>query len=229
MFVVHVGADASSQPVCVGAGRAWTTAACDLPVARVPCGCGCSRAEFAVGGCRRSAALRGRTPGETAGWGQGSWKGGCGPKPSTSAAAGAGWPGGGPGPPLLLLLLYPTVNTSVWTATKALLESGKKKVLTRCCLLVLLMLDWTGSWMTGRTTMLWRPPLLGLACRGCRGLWVLWVWVQGGTRVWILLRHWPWRHFHRETLNKNPSSIAKPGWWMKSTYHTWCASARGTV
>lgn len=63
----------------------------------MPCGCGCSRAELAAGGCRRSAALRGTTPGETEGWGRGSWKGGCGPKPSTSAAAGTGWPGGGPG------------------------------------------------------------------------------------------------------------------------------------
>lgn len=72
------------------------------------------------------------------------------------------------------------------------------EVLTRCCLLVLLVLDWTGSRVTGRTAVLWRPPLLGLACRGCRGLWVLWVWVQGGARVGVLLRHWPWRHCHRD-------------------------------
>lgn len=101
----------------------WTAAACDPPAARGPCGCGCSRAELAVGGCRRSAALRGRRPGETEGWGQGSWKGGCGPKPSTSAAAGAGWPGGGPG---LLLLLHPKVNTSVSTATLAAAGLCKK-------------------------------------------------------------------------------------------------------
>lgn len=90
--------------------RVWTTAARVLPAARAPCGCGCSRAGLAAGGCRRSAAPRGRTPGETEGWGQGSWKGACGPKPSTSAAAGAGWPGGGPGPPLLLL--HPTGKVS---------------------------------------------------------------------------------------------------------------------
>lgn len=84
----------------------------------MPCGCGCSRAELAAGGCRRSAALRGTTPGETEGWGQGSWKGVCGPKLSTSAAAGTGWPGGGPG----LLPLRPGVKASGLNATLMLLE-----------------------------------------------------------------------------------------------------------
>lgn len=98
----------------------WTTAAWDLPAARGPCGCGCSRAEPAAGGCRRSAALRGTTPGGTEGWARGSWKGGCGPGPSTSAAAGAGWPGGGPG--LLLPPLRPTgKETSGLTFTLVLL------------------------------------------------------------------------------------------------------------
>lgn len=77
-------------------------AAPDIPAARAPCGCGCSRAGLAAGGCRRSAALRGTTPGGTGGWGRGSWRGACGPEQSTSAAVGAGWPGGGPGPLLLL-------------------------------------------------------------------------------------------------------------------------------
>lgn len=74
----------------------------DLPVARVPCGCGCSRAAPVAGGYRLSAGPRGRMPGETEGWGPGSWRGAWGPELSTSAAAEAGWPGGGPGllPPL---------------------------------------------------------------------------------------------------------------------------------
>lgn len=74
----------------------------DLPAARVPCGCGCSHAAPAAGGCRPSAGRRGTTPGGTEGWGPGSWKGEWGPEPSTSAAVGAGWPGGGPGQRLLL-------------------------------------------------------------------------------------------------------------------------------
>lgn len=57
-------------------------------------------------------------PGETEGWGQGSWKGVCGPKLSTSAAAGTGWPGGGPG----LLPLRPGVKASGLNATLMLLE-----------------------------------------------------------------------------------------------------------
>lgn len=88
----------------------------------MPCGCGCSRAELAAGGCRRSAARRGTTPGETEGWGQGSWKGGCGPRPSTSAAAGTGWPGGGPG----LLPLRPEVKASGLNAALMLLELKDK-------------------------------------------------------------------------------------------------------
>lgn len=82
-----------------------SAAGCDLPVARAPCGCGCSRAAPVAGGYRPSAGLRGMMPGETEGWGPGSWKGAWGPKPSTSAAAEAGWPGGGPG---LLLPLHHT-------------------------------------------------------------------------------------------------------------------------
>lgn len=42
--------------------------------------------------------------------------------------------------------------------------------------------------------MLWGTTLLGLACRCGRGLGVLWVRVQGGAGMGILLRHWPWRH-----------------------------------
>lgn len=42
--------------------------------------------------------------------------------------------------------------------------------------------------------MLWGSTLLALACRRGRGLGVLWVRVQGGTGVGVLLRHWPWRH-----------------------------------
>lgn len=80
----------------------------------------------------------------------------------------------------------------------------RQKALTRCCLLVLLVLDRTGGRMAGRTAVLWGPPLLGLARGGCRGLWVLWVWVQGGTRVWVLLRHWPWRHCSTERKQTKP-------------------------
>lgn len=76
--------------------------------------------------------------------------------------------------------------------------SPKETVLTRRCLLVLLVLDWTGRRVAGRTAVLRRPPLLGLARGCCGGLWVLWVRVQGGTRVWVLLRHWPWRHCSTE-------------------------------
>lgn len=42
--------------------------------------------------------------------------------------------------------------------------------------------------------MLWGTTLLALACRCGRGLGVLWVRVQGGAGMGILLRHWPWRH-----------------------------------
>lgn len=80
----------------------------------------------------------------------------------------------------------------------------RQKALTRCCLLVLLVLDRTGGRMAGRTAVLWGAPLLGLARGGCRGLWVLWVWVQGGTRVWVLLRHWPWRHCSTERNQTKP-------------------------
>jgi len=78
------------------------TARGDLPAARAPCDCGCSRAAPAAGGYRRSAGQRGTMPGETGGWGPGSWREGWGPGQNTSAAVGAGWPGGGPGlrPPL---------------------------------------------------------------------------------------------------------------------------------
>lgn len=82
----------------------------DLPAARAPCGCGCSRAAPAAGGCRRSAGRRGRRPGGTEGWAPGSLKGALAPGPSTSAAAGAGWPGGGPAPPLLLQPQVHTIN-----------------------------------------------------------------------------------------------------------------------
>lgn len=64
-----------------------------------------------------------------------------------------------------------------------------------CCLRVLWVLDWAGSWMARRASMLW-STLLCLACRRGRGLRVLRVRVQGGTRVGVLLRHWPWRHIH---------------------------------
>lgn len=65
-----------------------------------------------------------------------------------------------------------------------------------CCLLVLLVLDWAGSWVVRRTSMLWGTTLLALACRRGRRLGVLWVRVQGGAGVGVLLRHWPWRHIH---------------------------------
>lgn len=117
----------------------------------MPCGCGCSRAELAAGECRRSAALRGTTPGETEGWGQGSWKEVCGPKPSTSAAAGTGWPGGGPG----LLPLRPGVKASGLNATLMLLELKDKRYSPAaacwCCWC------WTGlvaGWLGG-------PPCCG--------------------------------------------------------------------
>lgn len=42
--------------------------------------------------------------------------------------------------------------------------------------------------------MLWGATLLGLACRCGRGLGVLWVRVQGGAGMGVLLRHRPWRH-----------------------------------
>lgn len=74
------------------------------PAARVPCGCGCSRAAPAAGGYRQSAGQRGTMPGETEGWAPGSWRGAWGPRLRTSAAAVPGWPCGGPG---LLLLLLP--------------------------------------------------------------------------------------------------------------------------
>lgn len=67
-------------------------------------------------------------------------------------------------------------------------------VLTCRCLLVLLVLDWAGSWVARRTPVLWGPTLLGLACRRGRRLGVLRVGVQGGAWVGILLRHWPLRH-----------------------------------
>lgn len=67
----------------------------------------------------------------------------------------------------------------------------------RCCrLLVLLVLDRTGSWVVRRTSMLLWTTLLALACRCGRGLGVLRVRVQGGVGVGVLLRHWPLRHIH---------------------------------
>ena len=66
--------------------------------------------------------------------------------------------------------------------------------LTCCCLRVLWMLHWAGSRVVRRTPVLWGTALLALACRRGRGLGVLWVGVQGGAGVGVLLRHWPWRH-----------------------------------
>lgn len=65
-----------------------------------------------------------------------------------------------------------------------------------CCLLVLLVLNWAGSWVARRTSMLRGTTLLCLASRRSRGLGVLWVRVQGGAVVGVLLRHRPWRHIH---------------------------------
>lgn len=65
-----------------------------------------------------------------------------------------------------------------------------------CCLRVLWVLDWASSWVAWRTSMLRRTPLLALTCGRSRGLWVLWMRVQGGTGVRVLLRHRPWRHIH---------------------------------
>lgn len=80
-----------------------TAAGCDLPAARVPCGCGCSHAASAVGANRQSAGQKETMPGETEDWAPGSWKEVWGPRQSTSVAVGAGWPCGGPGLPLRLL------------------------------------------------------------------------------------------------------------------------------
>lgn len=72
-------------------------------------------------------------PGETEGWGPGSWKGAWGPKPSTSAAAEAGWPGGGPG--LLLPLHHANKRQCYYTqycsAPLKKISSSKHDVLGR--------------------------------------------------------------------------------------------------
>lgn len=65
-----------------------------------------------------------------------------------------------------------------------------------CCLLVLRVLDWAGCRVAWRSSVLWGTTLLGLACGCGRRLGVLWVGVQGGARVGVLLRHRPWRHIH---------------------------------
>lgn len=163
-------------------------AARHLPVAHVPCGCGCSRAELAAGGCRRSAALRGRTPGGTGGWGQGSWKGACGPRPSTSAAVRAGWPGGGPGP---LQPLHPTVNVSVLTHSKSGatgLERGAHPLLPAGAAGA--GLDWQlDDWEDRRVV---EAPLAGLGLWGLQraagavGVDARWHWGADTAEAWDL-------------------------------------------
>lgn len=139
-------------------------------------------------------------PGETEGWALESWRGAWGPKQSTSAAAVADWQDVGLGLLLplrhtrallkhIIIVLHLKISSSRSEAGKSATSS-----LTCCCLLVLWVLDWAGSWVARRTSMLWRTTLLGLACRRGRGLGVLCVGVQGGAGVGILLMHWPRRH-----------------------------------
>lgn len=88
-------------------------------------------------------------------------------------------------------MLHLKKNPAPWG--EGVITTANLRALTCCCLWVLWVLDWAGSWMARRASMLW-STLLCLACRRGRGLRVLRVRVQGGTRVGVLLRHWPWRH-----------------------------------